>query len=156
MSYFSSEKKTRGVKIVSHVNKTKFSINMDYILLKLRCKIVFVNRTITSCHETRLHWKNHYLRTYYTVIIDWVQGQQQLCLTRERICCPKPATNSYSIFTLKWSKFLCLSIFLKIWTSIFPMKNSSLMHCDDASLISAKFNHRLSSYCRNTFFLRII
>ena len=57
-----------------------------------------------------------------------------------------------SIFTLKWSKFLCLSIFLKIWTSIFPMKNSSLMHCDDASLISAKFNHRLSSYCRNTFF----
>ena len=31
------------------------------------------------------------MMVYNKTVIDWLLGQQQFCLTLERICCPQPA-----------------------------------------------------------------
>ena len=31
------------------------------------------------------------MKVYNKTVIDWLLGQQQFCLTLERICCPHPA-----------------------------------------------------------------
>ena len=51
--------------------------NYTYITNILNIMQLFQRTTIARYHQQ------------YTVI-DWVRGQQQFCLTRERICCPKP------------------------------------------------------------------
>ena len=33
------------------------------------------------------------MKVYSKTVIDWLLGQQQFCLTLERICCPKPAAS---------------------------------------------------------------
>ena len=49
--------------------------------------------TWTTATNQKSLWPTYFesvlVREQYTVI-DWVQGQQQFCLTRGRICCPKP------------------------------------------------------------------
>ena len=63
---------------------------------KYRPFVLISKKSLIFFHGSNLKRKLKYMQdklcqhaALYTVN-DWVRGQQQFCLTRERICCPKP------------------------------------------------------------------